>query len=62
MAASDDRICVGVVAGAHGVRGGVRIKSFTDDPTAVAAYGPVQRRSGAAALRARGRRPGQGRA
>lgn len=34
-------ICVGAVAGAHGVRGLVRIKSFTERPEAVAAYGPV---------------------
>jgi 16S rRNA processing protein RimM len=34
-------ICIGAVAGAHGVRGLVRIKSFTERPEAVAAYGPV---------------------
>ena len=49
MAGSDkDRlICIGAVAGAHGVRGGVRLKSFTDDPEAVAAYGPVSDETGA---------------
>src|SRR4029453_1514984 len=42
----DERILVGAIAGAHGVRGQVRIKSFTDDPAAVAAYGPVSDESG----------------
>lgn len=39
---ADDMVCVGVVTGAHGVRGEVRIKAFTEDPAAVAAYGPVR--------------------
>lgn len=39
-------ILVGAIAGAHGVRGQVRIKSFTDDPAAVAAYGPLSDESG----------------
>lgn len=41
-----ERILVGAIAGAHGVRGEVRIKSFTDDPVAVAAYGPLSDESG----------------
>ena len=41
-----ERILVGSIAGAHGVRGQVRIKSFTDDPAAVAAYGPLSDESG----------------
>ena len=41
-----ERILVGAIAGAHGVRGEVRIKSFTDNPAAVAAYGPVSDESG----------------
>lgn len=40
------RICVGAVAGAHGVRGAVRIKPFTETPRGVAAYGPVTDESG----------------
>lgn len=39
-------MCVGVVVGAHGVRGGVRIKSFTVVPTDLAAYGPVSDETG----------------
>lgn len=41
-----ERILVGAIAGAHGVRGQVRIRSFTSDPAAVAAYGPVSDESG----------------
>lgn len=36
-----DLICVGQVAGAHGVKGEVRLKSFTDDPEAIFSYGPL---------------------
>ena len=34
----EDRLCVAVIAGAHGVRGDVRIKSFTANPEGLAAY------------------------
>ncbi len=40
------RICVGVVTGAHGVKGAVRIKSFTAEPRDIARYGPVGDASG----------------
>ncbi len=40
------RVCVGAVAGAHGVRGEVRIKSFTETATDVGAYGPVESEDG----------------
>lgn len=40
------RICLGVMVGAHGVRGLVKVKSFTEDPADVAAYGPVSDESG----------------
>jgi 16S rRNA processing protein RimM len=35
------RICLGVITGAHGVKGRVRIKSFTAEPQAIASYGPL---------------------
>jgi 16S rRNA processing protein RimM len=41
-----DRVLLGVVAAPHGVRGLVRIKSYTEDPKAVAAYGPLSDESG----------------
>jgi 16S rRNA processing protein RimM len=40
------RICVGVITGAHGVQGAVRVKSFTADPKDVARYGPLEDESG----------------
>lgn len=43
---SDDRVCVGAVAGAYGVRGEVRVKPFTEDPAAIASYGPVETEDG----------------
>ena len=43
---STDRVLLGVVAAPHGVRGLVRIKSFTEDPMSVAAYGPLSDESG----------------
>jgi len=35
------RVCVGRIAGAHGIRGWVRVTSYTDRPEDVAAYGPL---------------------
>jgi 16S rRNA processing protein RimM len=39
-------ICVARIGAAHGVRGEVRLWTFTDDPLAVAAYGPLSTRDG----------------
>jgi 16S rRNA processing protein RimM len=47
------RLCVGVVAGAHGIRGGVRIKSVTAVPADVGAYGPVADEAGLRAFEIR---------
>lgn len=41
------RICLGAFAGAHGVKGDARIKTFTDAPENIAAYGPVESEDGA---------------
>lgn len=35
------RVCLGAIAGAHGVRGEMRIKTFTKAPENIAAYGPL---------------------
>jgi 16S rRNA processing protein RimM len=40
------RVCVGIISGPHGVRGAVRVKSFTADPEDVARYGPLEDESG----------------
>lgn len=39
-------VLIGVILGPHGVRGEVRIKSFTADPTAITRYDPVLDASG----------------
>ena len=41
-----ERVCLGIMVGAHGVRGLVKVKSFTEDPADVAAYGPVSDAAG----------------
>ncbi|MFV0358462.1 ribosome maturation factor RimM [Tropicimonas sp.] len=40
------RVCVGAVAGAFGVRGEVRLKSFCATPEDIASYGPLCDESG----------------
>jgi 16S rRNA processing protein RimM len=37
-----DRICVAQIGGAHGIRGEVKLKSFTGDPMALTEYGPLE--------------------
>lgn len=39
-------ICVARIGAAHGVRGEVRLWSFTEDPLAVLHYGPLQTKDG----------------
>ena len=40
------RICVGQILGAHGVRGLVKLASFTEDPEAIAHYGKLTDEAG----------------
>jgi 16S rRNA processing protein RimM len=40
------RVCVGIVTGPQGVRGAVRVKSFTEVPEDIARYGPVEDEAG----------------
>ncbi|WP_420429933.1 ribosome maturation factor RimM [Kordiimonas sp.] len=42
----DGWICVGALSGAHGVRGDVRLKSFTEDPEAIFAYPALHKGAG----------------
>ncbi len=44
---SGRKICVGQFAGAHGVRGLVRLRSFTQDPKAIFDYAPLLGEDGA---------------
>jgi 16S rRNA processing protein RimM len=43
-----ERICVAQIGGAHGLRGEVKLKSFTADPMAVSDYGPLTTEDGSA--------------
>lgn len=42
----NERVCLGAIAGAHGVRGLVKIKPFTEDPADLTAYGPLSDEAG----------------
>ena len=37
-----NRICVGQIGAPHGLRGEVRLRSFTSDESAIAKYGPLE--------------------
>ncbi|WOI55069.1 ribosome maturation factor RimM [Palleronia sp. LCG004] len=41
-----ERVCVGAIAGAFGVRGEVRLKSFCAEPEAIADYAPLTTEDG----------------
>lgn len=41
-----DRVCLGEIAGAHGIKGVVRVRSFTAEPADIAAYGTLTDASG----------------
>jgi 16S rRNA processing protein RimM len=43
---SPQKICVARIGAAHGVRGQVRLWTFTDDPFAVKHYGPLSTKDG----------------
>lgn len=45
-----DRICVGAIAGAFGVNGEVRLKSFTSTPEDIVDYAPLETEDGAMAF------------
>lgn len=46
MTADARRILLGHIAGAHGIRGDVVVKSYTEEPEDIAAYGPLQSEDG----------------
>ncbi len=43
---TSDRICIGAIAGAFGVAGEVRLKSFCSEPSDIASYGPLTTEDG----------------
>ncbi|HEY1361427.1 MAG TPA: ribosome maturation factor RimM [Xanthobacteraceae bacterium] len=55
-----ERICVAQIAGAHGLRGEVKLKSFTADPLAVVQYGPLTSEDGAVRFEIETVRPAKG--
>ncbi|HTJ65096.1 MAG TPA: ribosome maturation factor RimM [Alphaproteobacteria bacterium] len=46
MPGGEKRVCVGQLLGAHGVRGLVKLASFTEDPAAIAEYGALTDETG----------------
>jgi 16S rRNA processing protein RimM len=56
-APSEQRICVARVGAPHGVRGEVKLWSFTSDPLAVADYGTLESKDGARTLEIETLRP-----
>jgi 16S rRNA processing protein RimM len=52
-------VCVGQIGAAHGLKGDVRLWSFTEDPLAVARYGPLESEDGARHFEIEDLRPGK---
>jgi len=46
-AVSDDYICLGVITGAQGIKGEVKLKSFTQEPLGIGDYGSLFDKTGA---------------
>jgi 16S rRNA processing protein RimM len=46
MTKDERMILMGAIAGVHGVKGEVKVKSFTAEPLAIAGYGPLYDESG----------------
>jgi 16S rRNA processing protein RimM len=55
-----ERVCVAQIGGAHGIRGEVKLKSFTADPMAVRAYGPLTSEDGSTSFEIEALRPAKG--
>ena len=55
-----ERVCVAQIGGAHGLRGEVKLKSFTGDPMAVREYGTLTTEDGAASFEIEALRPAKG--
>ena len=55
--AKPDLIVIGAIMGAHGVRGDVRVKSFTAEPEAIFGYAPFLDERGKSLIDPKGARP-----
>jgi 16S rRNA processing protein RimM len=53
------RVCVAQIGGAHGIRGEVKLKSFTADPMAILDYAPLESEDGIARFVIEALRPGK---
>jgi 16S rRNA processing protein RimM len=53
----DKRVCVAQIGAAHGLKGEVRLQSFTEDPAAVAHYGPLESEDGSHSFEIESLRP-----
>ena len=42
----DQRVLLGVVVAAHGIKGEVKVKTFTESPVGLGAYGPLMTEAG----------------
>ena len=56
----NELVCVGAIAGAFGVRGEVRITTFTEDPMSLAAFKALLRQDGSPGLTLTSARPVKG--
>ena len=54
------RVCVARIGAAHGVRGAVKLWTFTEDPLAVTRYGPLSTKDGARSFEVAHAREGKG--
>jgi len=54
------QVCVARIGAAHGVRGAVKLWTFTEDPFAVTRYGPLATKDGARAFEVSNAREGKG--
>jgi 16S rRNA processing protein RimM len=57
MMSSDAKVCVARIGAAYGVRGEVKLWSFTEDPVAVVRYGPLETQDGAQCFEIESMRP-----
>ena len=46
MSGKKDRVLLGDIGAAHGLKGEVRLRSFTETPAAIANYGPLEDETG----------------
>lgn len=53
-----DRVLLGDIGAAHGLKGEVRLRSFTETPAAIAGYGPLEDETGTKKIEIDSVRPG----